>query len=459
MAPPPKDDDWSDSDDDDLSQVETSVLLGVPDGNVDVDSDILDAAVSRIGGLPALLSSCEPSITSSHCKSCNEPMELLVQMWCPFEDSPMDRALYIWGCSRTGCQGKDGSVRSWRGLRLNEKYAVKLAKKHQRQQERERAKAEADKERARLEAQRKKSGNPFAMGGSGGSSVPTFGLGAHIFGAPTSEVGSAVANEDDAREEQTEDADNSESDSGSSDEESLLTAMAKATISESPWRSAPSYPPIYLSTVAEYLPPPPKPRLPQGVKVEDLEDDDRKEKDVNWAKETYEDSLEVDQVFERFMKRVGHEGEQCVRYELKGTPLPFASDKTFDLLWPAPSQEPLPVTKPDFKVVHNQRRVYDASAVPRCPHCKGRRVFECQLMPNLINVLRPTASEDTRKLTDEERRKAVQQALKNEDKSAKAGMDWGTAMIFSCENDCCQKDGKDLKDCWREEVVYIQWDV
>lgn len=128
------------------------------------------------------------------------------------------------------------------------------------------------------------------------------------------EVGSAVANEDDAREEQTEDADNSESDSGSSDEESLLTAMAKATISESPWRSAPSYPPIYLSTVAEYLPPPPKPRLPQGVKVEDLEDDDRKEKDVNWAKETYEDSLEVDQVFERFMKRVGHEGEQCVRF-------------------------------------------------------------------------------------------------------------------------------------------------
>jgi len=51
MVPRPEDD-WSDSDEDDLSQVETSVLLGVPDGNIDVQTDVIDAAVSRIGGLP-----------------------------------------------------------------------------------------------------------------------------------------------------------------------------------------------------------------------------------------------------------------------------------------------------------------------------------------------------------------------------------------------------------------------
>ena len=89
--------------------------------------------------------------------------------------------------------------------------------------------------------------------------------------------------------------------------------MASTTLNESPWPSAPSYPPFYLSTVSEYLPPPPKPRLPQGVKVEDLGDEDKKDKDISWAKETYEDSLEVDHVFERFTKRVGYEGEQCVR--------------------------------------------------------------------------------------------------------------------------------------------------
>lgn len=45
-------DDWSDSDDDDLTGVETNVLLGVPDGTIDDVNDINDAAVSRIGGLP-----------------------------------------------------------------------------------------------------------------------------------------------------------------------------------------------------------------------------------------------------------------------------------------------------------------------------------------------------------------------------------------------------------------------
>jgi hypothetical protein len=53
MAPPRTDEDWSDSDSDDgLSQVETSVLLGVPDGTVETEADRIDAAVSRIGGLP-----------------------------------------------------------------------------------------------------------------------------------------------------------------------------------------------------------------------------------------------------------------------------------------------------------------------------------------------------------------------------------------------------------------------
>lgn len=147
------------------------------------------------------------------------------------------------------------------------------------------------------------------------------------------------------------------------------------------------------------------------------------------------------------------------RYELNGTPLPYARDATLDLLWPAPPQEPLPVTKPDFKVVRHQKRVYDASAVPRCPICNSARVFECQLMPNLINVLRPADEGKGKKLTDEERRKDLEKALKGEDKDAKRGMDWGTCMIFSCEKDCHQEGGKETKEAWREEVVYIQWDV
>ena len=101
--------------------------------------------------------------------------------------------------------------------------------------------------------------------------------------------------------------------SDSSSERSLLTALASVTIEESPWRCAPSYPPLYLSTVGEYLPPQAKPKVLKGIQVSELEDNDMKDKNVSWAMETYENSLEMDHVFERFTKRVGYEGEQCVR--------------------------------------------------------------------------------------------------------------------------------------------------
>jgi pre-rRNA-processing protein TSR4 len=121
--------DWSDDDEDDVTQIETSVLLGVPDGPAESASDLKDVAVSRIGGLPvrpisvqactsillsiydthsqALLSP-QVSFDSSCCQHCKNPMELLVQLWAPFEDSPYDRAVYVWSCARSGCQRKGG---------------------------------------------------------------------------------------------------------------------------------------------------------------------------------------------------------------------------------------------------------------------------------------------------------------------------------------------------------------
>ena len=49
---PHDDSDWSDSDDDGLSEIETAVLLGLPDDAIEKKGDIDDAAVSRIGGYP-----------------------------------------------------------------------------------------------------------------------------------------------------------------------------------------------------------------------------------------------------------------------------------------------------------------------------------------------------------------------------------------------------------------------
>ena len=145
-----------------------------------------------------------------------------------------------------------------------------------------------------------------------------FDIGTHLFGAtsaqppPAAFLVTSPPHHDD--EQCSHHIDDAESDSSASDDDLLLTAMGSVSLVQSPWMSAPSYPPIYLSTVSEYLPPQPKQNLPAGARISDpLADDDKLSKDTSWAAEAYENSLELDHVFERFIKRIAYEGQQCVR--------------------------------------------------------------------------------------------------------------------------------------------------
>jgi pre-rRNA-processing protein TSR4 len=214
------------------------------------------------------------------------------------------------------------SVRAWRGLRFNEKYAARLEKKLTRK----RAKAKANAEAAATAEDNKRAlrSNPFSVRsytihGQSHSHILAqiqqfpasnpFGLGTQIFGDLLTEA--VTSKPDEAGE--ASDAD-SEASASSVSDESLIVAMASTTIGPSPWASAPSYPPLYLSTTSEFLPARPKVKIPQ---VPDLAGDDNKDdRSASWAFEAYENSLEVDHVFDRFTKRVGYEGEQCVRYVL-----------------------------------------------------------------------------------------------------------------------------------------------
>ncbi|KIY52851.1 hypothetical protein FISHEDRAFT_63544 [Fistulina hepatica ATCC 64428] len=450
--------DWSDSDEEELSTTETSVLLGVPDGPVEHADDIADAAVSRIGGRPAFLSALPP-LACSQCKVCQKPTELLVQMWCPFEDSPMDRALYVWGCANAACQAKAGSVRAWRGLRYNEEYAIKLKAKLAKRRTKEEAKA-----REREECERKiKAGNPFSSSSSTFAPNP-FGLGAQIFGDsnPTNgnETDAESKLDDEDQEEVAGGNFDAKSDSAGS-EDSLVVALAAASIEDSPWTSAPAFPAMYLSTVSEYVPPEPKAKLPKGVEVDDGLDDNNNKKGGKRMDEfdhKYENSLEIDPVLAHFMERVAYEGEQCVRYDLGGTPLPYARDNVYQTLFAASPNVSLPVTRANY-VVLPQKREFTTAGIPNCSMCGGPRTFECQLMPNLINLLSPyleDATPDPDKFTsDEERTRRLQATLT--DKTRRA-LSWGTCMIFSCKKDCAGPDDT-LKDIWQEEVVLIQAEV
>jgi pre-rRNA-processing protein TSR4 len=120
------DDEWSDSDSEPGGDVETAVLLGVPDGALSAPGDAADAAVSRLGGSPVrphvlfvisnralylcvqAFLTASPSLEAAECKSCGARMPLLAQVWCPREGAAHDRALYVWGCARVRCQRADG---------------------------------------------------------------------------------------------------------------------------------------------------------------------------------------------------------------------------------------------------------------------------------------------------------------------------------------------------------------
>jgi pre-rRNA-processing protein TSR4 len=150
------------------------------------------------------------------------------------------------------------------------------------------------------------------------------------------------------------------------------------------------------------------------------------------------------------------------RYDLGGVPMPFASDdlyKQLFLLSPDRAGSTA-VTKAASSVQHQMlRHAYNESSIPPCSHCDSRRVFEFQLMPNLINILSASSNTGTGELTktDEQRKEALENLLKGN--ADGRSMEWGTILVFSCEKDCCLGPGnKEKQDAWTEELVLVHWD-
>jgi len=115
---------------------------------------------------------------------------------------------------------------------------------------------------------------------------------------------------DDDDDSDTDDDSEDGEDSVDEEAEDLAEALAKTTLNDvyAVWRDMPSYPPVYMSTVSEYLPP--EPKVKANAKVDDGLGDGKKK----GGSEAYENSMHVDEVFSRFTKRVECEGEQCIRW-------------------------------------------------------------------------------------------------------------------------------------------------
>lgn len=409
------------------------------------------------------------------------------------------------------------SIRAVRLLQHNHRWAAKLAKQKARADaaaERRKARAEAAKAREAEQAARQKI-NPFAAAAAPNAAG---GLGGMLFGVPAPEpTAEAIKPKEDAAEvSDEEDDDGSDSDEETSRlaEELAVKASLEATQRTADWASSSTYyePALYLNTVPE---PSASARRAANTKLTPAAKDAAKAASKDgvagtvldddaglkaWAGESYTKMMVsgVDETFERFVARVEPEARQVVRYEMGGTPLPFiASGPIFEQLWPKVKPTHVQATRPGHAPpTTGGGRSYDASQVPACPACGGKRTFEVQLMPNLVNLLKPTLIQGVEEAdaaalpstgsADDRRRREIERALgrklprepdadgitrpapqqsdaeKEEEAramQARTGLNFATALVYVCEKDCCvpREDGE-ANETWREEWVGLQWE-
>ncbi|XP_069758122.1 programmed cell death protein 2-like [Narcine bancroftii] len=87
------------------------VLLGIRDTAVE-EGNRCSWDTSKVGGTP----DCVPGVILEcpHCALCTAPLVHLVQVYCPLEGSPYHRTINVWACLQRECWGK---CESWKVLR------------------------------------------------------------------------------------------------------------------------------------------------------------------------------------------------------------------------------------------------------------------------------------------------------------------------------------------------------
>jgi pre-rRNA-processing protein TSR4 len=108
-----------------------------------------------------------------------------------------------------------------------------------------------------------------------------------------------------------------------------------------------------------------------------------------------------------FQTRVSYAPEQCLRYCFREGAVPLC-----------PSPEGIP----------------KASSIPPCSRCGGPRIFEFQVMPQLLNYL-------------------------DIDPEDPCGLDWGTIAVYSCKASCAismKGEGEATGSAYADEFVWVQ---
>ncbi|CAO3677819.1 unnamed protein product [Rhizopus microsporus] len=338
-------------------------------------------------------------------------MYLLFQSYAPLPESAYHRVIYVWACNKRACMKKEGSFKVVRSHIIDEVYL-----KAQRQKEEEKRKKE-EKLKAAAAANQTGFGQGFQLGDLWGSSAGSFAKAAAKAAEPKPLFGMKPISPFDTKKETVDIADQ----------------LSKLSIQSPPVNVSglPKFPGQYLYIDEE----PKEPRygnidMSRYKEYLEMEKELLMEVDENsgetWQGETYEKQQlpkGFDKQFKKFTERVELEPSQCVRYEFAGQPLFYSALR--------PQQQQLIMTP--------------------CKYCKGPKVFEFQLMPNVLSILPTTeyASEAEKSVNANNKKSLLD--------SWSAGMEFGTILAFVCQKDC--HPGPMEEPTYVEETVLVQYEI
>ncbi|KAI7550735.1 hypothetical protein KC331_g2996 [Hortaea werneckii] len=416
-----------DSDSSGAEDVATSVMLGYASKEPTGDD------FSQLGGYPAWLDDkTAPSGALIKCKTCNNFMTLILQLNGEMRDRfpGHERRLYLWACRRKACRRKEGSMRGFRAVKVDQSQANAAKESSSDVQGSTSAANDNVKPAVNLgetlfgvKSPSAAQTNPFSTTNSGSAAANPFASASTMAAKPPQNP--------------------------TSTEPLAETFADKARISSPPPPSQPSqaplgpqepwpetsalphpYPSYYIDADTEYLDTEPL-DIPANARLErSTAEGESSSGSITDDKAAFESSM--DKTFQRFADRLAQNPEQILRYEFGGQPLLYSkTDAVGKMLAPA-----APGQNESTKVQTAKQRTNDGtSTIPTCANCGAKRVFELQLTPHAITEL------EAEELSVE-------------------GMDWGTILFASCSADC-QQAGKKTADGevgYVEEWVGVQWE-
>lgn len=327
-----------------------------------------------------------------------------------------ERRLYVFGCRRSTCRRKDGSIRAIRGVRVWKEEVEAAAKKAQEKEEEEAKKKEAEASNksnagpglgealfgATSFGSASAGGNPFASGGGSNPFAPgaSSGQASNPFSSPSSTTAKA-----DKPVEQTP----AQLSKTFAETLSINAPPTEPPPPPEPWpetKDLPAaYPTLYLADAEfETLDPTPN-KIPTNARIES---EDAPEPSII-DREAFESSM--DAAFQKFADRLSQNPEQAIRYEYGGTPLLYSKTDA----------------------VGQRLSSNGDNGIPRCGSCGGGRVFEVQMTPHAITEL-------------------------EEGDLSLEGMEWGTVIVGVCGQDCTPRQTESGQVGYVEEWAGVQWE-